>query len=107
VIWLRIEGSPVRQIIRNADALPYIDPKIATHTILATVGTLRSTGRGDENANVSIGLTNADMQASNLFATRPPIGAPAVLMRGSVEVFRGVISGIGLNNPEASIEIEA
>lgn len=106
-MWLRIEGSPVRQIIRDTDALPYVDPKVATHAILVTVGTLRSTGQGDENANVSIGLTNADMQASNLFATRPPIGAPAVLMRGSVEVFRGVISGIGLNNPEASIEIEA
>lgn len=106
-MWLRIEGSPVRQIIRDASALPFVDPKIATHAILSTVGTLRSTGQGDENANVSIGLTNTDMQASTLFAERPPIGAPAVLMRGSVEVFRGVVSSIGLNNPEAGIEIEA
>lgn len=97
----------MRQIIRDADALPYVDPKVATHAILVSVGTLRSTGQGDENANVSIDLANTDMQASNLFAERPPIGAAAVLMRGNDEVFRGVVSSISLSNPEASIEIEA
>lgn len=105
MIWLRIEGSPVLQIIRNADALAMVDPKVATHAILLSAGTLRS--GGEENASLSVTLQNAGMEASALFAARPPIGVAAVLMRDDAELFRGVVAGINLTGAEASIEIEA
>lgn len=106
MIWLRIDSAPVRQIVRDSTALPFVDAGQAVHQLLTGVGALRSTGTGNENTNVSISLNNTDAQASRLFASRPPIGAAATLMDDATAIYAGVIKAISLG-ADTSIEIES
>lgn len=106
-LWVRIDGQPVRQFVRNAQALPLVDPKLATHPILVSVGEMRSTGIGEENANVSITLDNETVQASALFALRPPIGLAAAVMDDDTPIFEGVITSVSLDAGVCSIEVGA
>lgn len=106
-LWLRIDGAPVRQIITDATALPHTDPKAATHALLLGADVLRSTGIGDENANLSVALANDAGQASRLFALQPPIGRSATLMHGAAEIFEGVIRSVSLTDGVCSMRLEA
>ncbi len=103
-LWLRIEGSPVRQIYQDARALPFLDPKLARHEMLTDAGTLRA-ATGNENANVTLTIPNAARQASALFAN-PPLGAQATLYEDAVARFTGTITQIYLG-ADCRVQIQA
>ena len=105
IIWLLVEGSPVRQFCMDPRALPFLDPKIARHDILGNVGTLRQSTDAS-NASITIPLRNDSGQATALLAI-PPLGARAVLYGDSAVLFEGSIAQIDLSATNANLLVQA
>jgi len=105
IVWLKVEGSPVRQFCADRRALPFLDPKLARHDILGEVGKLRQSTDAS-NANITIALRNDSGQATVLFAI-PPLGARAVLYGDSAVLFEGSIAQIDLNATNANLLVQA
>lgn len=103
-VWLRIEGSPVRQIHADARALPFLDQKLARHEVLVDAGTLRAT-TGTENTNITLTLRNGAGECSRIFAL-PPLGAQATLYEDAVARFTGTITQIDLDTT-CKVQVQA
>lgn len=95
MIWLRIEGSPLRQFYKNASALPILDLSEAHHALLESAGTLRARADGSV-ANTTVRLRNSSGECARLFALDPPIGARAELRDESGVLFVGTVTSITL-----------
>jgi hypothetical protein len=106
VIWLVIEGNPVRQFYMTPDALPELDPSAARHGLLVNVSALRSDAEG-EDANLTATLDNRSGEASALLARRPPLGARARLMSETGQLFSGIVEEIRLDAQTAQITVAA
>jgi hypothetical protein len=105
IVWVRIEGTPIRQFCADPRALPFLDAKLARHDILSSVGVLRSSTDAS-NANMTITLRNDSGQASALF-TIPPLGARARIYDDAAVMFDGTVSQIDLTATDAKLLLQA
>lgn len=105
MIWLRILGHPVRNLYRDARALPSLPADEARHELLESVGTLRSGVEG-ETPNVTITLRNDSAQCARLLAV-PPLAVAAELRDEAGVVFAGTVQSIALDGSECRVGIQA
>lgn len=95
MIWVRIHGTPVRQVYQDARALPFLDPKQARHALLVDVGTLKA-GTGTENASMTLTLLNRNGECARLFAS-PPLCAQVDVYNDAELQFTGTFDSISLD----------
>ncbi len=105
MIFLRIDGDPVRYYYRNSDALPHLPPKASRLQLLTSLSPLRSEV-GGENTNVTATLAMTALTAQ-LFAV-PPLGAVATLEdEDGAEHFVGRVESVDLNADGCTLGLEA
>lgn len=89
IAWLRIDGNPSRVFYMDDRALAFIDPMMAKHKMLLSLGALTDSSEdGSESQNVTIKLPVA---AREFFEDDPPIGYQATVDSDVGEQFSGTV----------------
>lgn len=101
MIWVYLNGRPVRQFYSDARAAELLSSTHARHQLLRSVSPLRDDTEG-ETANLSIELDNRGGTLTTLFA-RPPLGVEVTVYDGSAAVFEGVVIGLSLSGDSATL----
>lgn len=105
MIFVRVLGQPVRNLYRDARALPHLPIGEARHELLDALGTLHSSGEG-ESPNLTITLRNDSGQCARLFAT-PPLGVRVEVRDAVGVVFAGSLRRIDLADGACRLGVES
>lgn len=103
--WLRLAGPPAIHLIRDATALPLLQPGEQRHSLLLSLGTLRASV-GGESGNVTAVLDDSSGQCRRLF-TAPPLGMAAELHDAAGLLFAGVITAVRMGQGQCTLEVQA
>lgn len=106
MIWVEIDAEPLLQLYSDPVVRPDLDPNYPRLPLLDSVSPIRSDIDG-EAPNATITLINTAAEASDLLASRPPLGAALRVVDDGVVVFSGLISQIRLAADVATLQVEA
>lgn len=89
IAWLRIDGNPTRVFYEDDRALAFLDPLIAKHKMLLSLGAQTDSSESDaETQNITIRLS---IDARQFFDADPPIGYQATVDSNIGERFSGTV----------------
>lgn len=105
MMWLRLGGEAPVNLIRDARALPLLDPGERRHALLLSLGTLRASA-GGELGNLTATLDDGAGQCRALFAV-PPLGLPAEVRTDAGVQFAGVVTAVRMGQGQCTLEVQA
>lgn len=106
MIWVELDAEPLVQLYADPATRSALDANYARLPLLDSISPIRSDVDG-ESANLTITLINTAAEASELLASRPPLGAALRVIDDGVVMFSGLIAQIRLAADVATLQVEA